>query len=334
MGLWRTITAPVRTTFNALADIPGSPEAVMLGLSRGFNGEASWNPYSEGQGVLDIMGGGNSLSQDPRNRRTGRQIGTAIGSYFTAGLLGGGVAGSAGSGAIWGGAQAAGTGGNVLEGASRGAAIGAGTAALASSYNSSSAPSGGDAALVDGGDYTGFGGSFDGTAGGETAAGGGYFEGSPYDGFGGYEGGVMVTPAELNGFSPAVGGVGADNPSYAAMAQNYFKRMWATPVGRMALMRMGMGVYANQQMRRLNKRLDDTDITKMPGYATGEKSVRRRMAAMGYGNSTNMLKEIQDYGAREYSNYAANERQNYQARTGALMNEMTTLGMLSLGLGF
>lgn len=119
--------------------------------------------------------------------------------------------------------------------------------------------------------------------------------------------------------------------------KDYLRRMWANPWGRQALIRAGTGLYGNQRMRRMNRqlrnRLDSGDVTQMPGYQAGEKSVRRRMAAQGYGNSTNMLAALQDYGAQQYDRFAANERANYQAKVGSLANEMNTLGSMALLLG-
>lgn len=109
---------PIQTTWDGLQQIPGSPEAMSTALYDGVNGDLSWNPYSQDNSVWDYGAGGSELSQDPDNRRVGRTIGTAIGSYFTGGLLG-----NVASGALWGGAAAAGSGGDrsdIFKGAARG----------------------------------------------------------------------------------------------------------------------------------------------------------------------------------------------------------------------
>lgn len=144
--------------------------------------------------------------------------------------------------------------------------------------------------------------------------------------------GLNVTPGGVRNFGAGPSGMGGALSPFDSM-QDYLRRMWRDPQGRMMLIRGAGGLYANMRHRKLERELRDVDITKQPGYATGEKSVRRRMAAQGYGNSTNMLKELQDYGAREYDRYAANRRADYQAKVGALMNDLNTLGMLSLAFG-
>ena len=101
---------PVNTLFDTAAKIPGSPEAGMQGIYGGLNGDLSWDPYSPENSVWDMGAGGTELSQDPENRKIGRTIGTAIGSYFTGGLLSGAMgsaAGGAANAALWSGAQGA-----------------------------------------------------------------------------------------------------------------------------------------------------------------------------------------------------------------------------------
>lgn len=114
----------LENSYKNFSDIPG------LGISRalyqGFNGDLSWNPYSNDNSVWDYAAGG-SASEDPKNRQVGRAIGTAIGSYFTGGALSsmyGAAAGGALNGAAWAGAQAAGTGQDVGSATLKGAATG------------------------------------------------------------------------------------------------------------------------------------------------------------------------------------------------------------------
>lgn len=120
---------PASTSWNTFEMLPGSPEASLQAFYSGVNGDLSWNPYGQDNSVWDYGAGGSELSQDPRNRQTGRMIGTAIGSYFTGGALGSAmgssVGGAAASGAGWGAAQAAGSGGDWKDGAVKGAVGGA-----------------------------------------------------------------------------------------------------------------------------------------------------------------------------------------------------------------
>ena len=129
---------PISTTWNTLAELPGTPEAGTTALEGGLNGTYSWNPYSPENSVWDVGAGGDRLSEDPNNRQMGRAVGTAIGSYFTGGALGAyaesagmgataaSAAGQAGAGALFGGAQAGLTGGSVGQGALRGGLAGGG----------------------------------------------------------------------------------------------------------------------------------------------------------------------------------------------------------------
>lgn len=141
----------------------------------------------------------------------------------------------------------------------------------------------------------------------------------------------------------AFGGGGA--PAWASSLSNSFgefgsdvmsrlNRAWRTPMGRMALLRSGAGLYGGLQARRLNRRLRNIDVTQTPGYRAGERAIIRRASAGGYADSTRMLAELSDYGQQSYDRFAANERANLQANLGGLMTEMNALGMLSLGLGF
>jgi hypothetical protein len=102
-------------TFNSLSEIPATDFANLRALYDGANGDLSWNPYAEGNSVLD-RGAGGKASEDPNNRKWGRLIGTLIGSYFTGGALGSAMGsstgGAAASGALWGAGQAAGAGGD------------------------------------------------------------------------------------------------------------------------------------------------------------------------------------------------------------------------------
>lgn len=113
--------------WNTMTQIPGSPEAVAKAVYNGVNGDASWNPFSPEASVWDQGALGSKLSEDPKNRAAGRLVGTAIGSYFTGGLLGsylGQAGGAAANGALWSGAQAAGTGQNVEKAMGKGALVG------------------------------------------------------------------------------------------------------------------------------------------------------------------------------------------------------------------
>lgn len=113
--------------WNTMTQIPGSPEAVSQSVYNGVNGDASWNPYSPEASVWDQGALGSNLSEDPKQRAAGRMVGTAIGSYFTGGLLGsylGQAGGAAANGALWSGAQAAGTDQDVGKAMMRGGASG------------------------------------------------------------------------------------------------------------------------------------------------------------------------------------------------------------------
>lgn len=111
--------------WNTTTQIPGSPTAVLQAIYNGVNGDASWNPFSKEASVWDQGVLGSKLSEDQGLRSLGRAAGTAIGSYFTGGLLGnylGSVGGAVANGALWSGAQAAGTGGNIEKSMLRGGA--------------------------------------------------------------------------------------------------------------------------------------------------------------------------------------------------------------------
>jgi hypothetical protein len=114
---------------------------------------------------------------------------------------------------------------------------------------------------------------------------------------------------------------------------NYLSRMASSPLGRYALTQGLGGLYSQSKLRGMNRDLRNTDPTSMPGYQAGERAVRRRMRASGYGGSTREMMEISDYAQREYDRFAANSREQYRAETGALMNSLNALGMLSLGFG-
>lgn len=132
----------VQDTWSGLASLPGTPEAFGSGIYGGLSGDLSWNPYSQDNSVWDTGAGGTELSQDPNNRRYGRQIGTAIGAAFTGGALGslGSDASLAADGSTIAGTAAEGTAGaagegsgsylgSVAGGAARGAAVNAGVTA-------------------------------------------------------------------------------------------------------------------------------------------------------------------------------------------------------------
>jgi len=142
----------------------------------------------------------------------------------------------------------------------------------------------------------------------------------------------LQAPPRFSTPQPALGG-GMDM-GLLSQGGEYLRRMWRNPYGRMMLMRAGTGLYARNRMRKLERRLGETDVTQMPGYRAGERALVRRAAAGGYADSSRMLAELSDYGQREYDRFAANERANYQARMGGLQSELETLGMLSLAMGF
>ena len=122
--------------------------------------------------------------------------------------------------------------------------------------------------------------------------------------------------------NPILGGIGSG-----------LSRAWSTPLGRMMLTRAAGGLYGQRRMRRLNRRLANTDPTQTPGYRAGERAVRRAAAAGGYRNSSRMLAELQDFATQNYDRYAANQRAQYQAEAGGLANELNLLSLLSLGFG-
>lgn len=139
--LFNPISA-IQDTWSGLASLPGTPEAFGSGVYGGLTGDLSWNPYSQDNSVWDTGAGGTELSQDPNNRRIGRQIGTAVGAAFTGGALGslGSDASLAADGTTVGGIAADGTAGaageggsslasSVAGGAARGAAVNAGVTA-------------------------------------------------------------------------------------------------------------------------------------------------------------------------------------------------------------
>lgn len=116
---------PIKSGFEALADLPGSPESAMNAGWDGITGEASWNPWDEGASVMDEGFLGDHGAESRRNRAAGRAVGTAIGTYFTGGALApylGATGGAAAAGGLAGGAQAAGTGENIGKGVLRGGA--------------------------------------------------------------------------------------------------------------------------------------------------------------------------------------------------------------------
>lgn len=126
----------------------------------------------------------------------------------------------------------------------------------------------------------------------------------------------------------------AMSPSYLDAGLSALSRGWASPWGRLGMLQLGSGLYSRNRMRKLDKRLRNTDITQTPGYKAGERAIVRRASAGGYADSSRMLAELSDYGQQSYDRFAENERRNYQARMGGLMSEMNALGMISLGLGF
>ena len=106
---------PLKQGFEALGQLPGTPEAATQALAGGLSGDLSWNPYGQENSVYDYTALGGNRSQNPQDRQLGRTIGTAVGNYFTAGALSpylGAAGGAAASGGLWSGAQAAGQGGD------------------------------------------------------------------------------------------------------------------------------------------------------------------------------------------------------------------------------
>ena len=153
-------------------------------------------------------------------------------------------------------------------------------------------------------------------------------DGSVSSGFGGGSAitGAPETISGGGGFS-TIGGSPYDYMS------NYLRRMWRSPMGRYALTQGVGGLYGMMQQRKLEKELRNVDVTQQPGYQTGLQNVTRRMQAGGYGNSSNLLAALQDYGAQSYDRYGAERRAQYQAKQGSVQSMLNLLGMLSLGFG-
>lgn len=248
-------------------------------------------------------------------RAKGAQIAALwyLGSQFGGGGGGGGGGSGAGAGsgggAVWNSAladSAVGSSGYGASGASMGyGAYGTGAGAVDSYLNTggsdgwSSSGDGGYAGML------GDGGGVETLGGWDTATSG--------------PGGYAANPV------PGEGGGMLDS------MQEYLRRMSKTPQGRMALARLAGGAYGANENRKLRKELNNVDITAQPGYRAGEQAVRRRMASQGYGNSGNMLTELQDYGGRFYNDYAENRRKEVGAKTGNLGNMMSLLSLMSTG---
>lgn len=114
-GDFDSFTNETENVWDGLASIPATSFSTADGLYRGFNGDLDWNPYSYDNSVWDQMAGG-AASEDPKNRRIGRTIGTIAGGYWLGSglgsLFGSQVGGAAAGGALMGAGQAAGTGGD------------------------------------------------------------------------------------------------------------------------------------------------------------------------------------------------------------------------------
>lgn len=260
--------------------------------------------------------------QKARSKGAGIALATFLGQVY-------GGAGGAGAGAAEGGTVATTSQAPVWNAALAESAAGTGYAGASSAsmgYGGYAAAGGSSA--VDA--YLATGGSDGAIAGGE----GGYA-----GMFGDSAAGGYVGPETLGGFDTAstqVGGFDANptpsqNGGMFDSMQEYLRRMSKTPQGRAALARLASGAYGAYENRKLRKELRNVDITQQPGYLAGERAVKRRMASQGYGNSGNMLTELQEYGGRFYNDYSQNRRQEVGAKTQNLGNMMSLLGMMSSG---
>lgn len=288
MGLFNNPLGFIKNTFNNLADIPGSPEAVFTGLRRGFSGDLSWNPYSPKNSVWDVIGGGTSITEDPNNREIGRTIGTLMATWGASSLAGAGAGGTAATSA---GAAEAGT-------------AGAGAGAGAGGYF--------EGAALDG---------FGGYAGGETVSsasldalyGGGAAGGSgaALADAGASTGGEYVPTSADKAALYGNEGYGSTGTSYfdtfASGVGNFFKKAMSTPQGRWGLAQLAGGLYGqyeNAQNRRRFRMPNAADMPNMPGYQAGLEAVRRGMASRGYAGSTNMDAALLKYGGDFYNQFA------------------------------
>lgn len=103
----------------------------------------------------------------------------------------------------------------------------------------------------------------------------------------------------------------------------------------------GMGqllssLYGLQQSNQLRKQAgppNPADLQKMPGYQAGLDAVQRSMASQGYQGSGNMMAALQKYGGDAYSQMWQGNIASSQAAMGGLGGELSSLGLLTAGLG-
>ena len=294
----------IESTFEKLAEIPGSPEAVLTGLAGGFSGKYSWNPYGSGVGVGDVIGGGTRESQDPQKRQYGRAAGTIVGAAFGIPALasyGSGAAGAAGAGYA-GDAAAVGYDSGYF------AAGGAGAEGTSTALGSSGYLGDYSAAGYD----PGYAGAFDGSSSaylGDMAAG---FYDPGYAG----PGGATWTNSG-GGFWDSAG--------------NYLKRKWASASGK-DLWRMGMGAYSLYNtlaaQRMANRSID---VTSHPMYANMMESAMRQARAGGYQGSPMMAQAVAGKSAELYNQMYLEQQQRAANKMGANYGSLSSLGLLAAG---
>lgn len=321
----------VSSTFHSLEKLPGSPEALLGGLGKGFKGELSWNPYSGGKSVWDYIGAGSKLSDNKSVRNVGRTVGTLAGAYFGGGaLMGAGGAGSAAAGA-----------GSFAEGTSL--AYGAGGAAgLGSSSLLTGGTLGTSAELAGGAAGFGLGEAAGaaGTAGTAGAAGG---NSSALDGWLNMNGmGPQTWTAEGQG---GFGGIGAaqsaGGSTYDQMLE-YLKNkgggLWnkASNMSGTNMFRTGAGIYGLMQsmQNRKNFRMPSAaEAQGSPGYKAGMDAVQASMAQQGYTGGSNAAAAIGKYGLDFYNQYAGQKMQaaNMQSANGSSM--LGSMALLAGGWG-
>lgn len=317
---------PFKDIQHFMEKIPGSPEAVMGSLNRGFKGELSWNPFEQGdRSVWDYGAGGSVNSKDPKHRMVGRAIGSyfggqALGSYF----------GGAGSGAAYG-------GGTAAENAAAWSGAGAGGVGASGGVVGGELAYGGGTAAENAAAWQGSG------AGGVDAS-GSVVGGNSLDGW-----------LDMNGMGPNTwtaegqggfggGGVGSTGGgSYYDQMLDYLKRKgggvvdWYGKAKGSDLARIGVGLYGLNNARRaqnMMKMPGPGEMQNMPGYQAGLQAVQASAAQQGYTGGSNAAAAIGKYGA-DFYNQHLNQRMNSGMAQMQGNNQMlSNMALITRGFGW